>query len=93
MPDAAPPPAATHAETRARLVEIIALITRQDPPAVSDATPCVGAGLLGDSLDVLEFVVSLQREFGVSIRDSDAGRTVLTDLGTLTRYVMEHRSK
>jgi len=85
---------ATHQEIRGRLVSMIGEITRRDvpdPSAITDATLCVGSGLLTDSLDVLEFVVALQREFGVSIRDGDVGRTVLSDLGTLTRYVLEHR--
>ncbi len=96
MPEPAPVRPATHEEVRARLLGMIGEITRRDPAeaaGASDATPCVGGGLLNDSLDVLEFVVALQREFGISIRDGDLGRKVLTDLGTVTRYVLENRIK
>jgi acyl carrier protein len=96
MPDPGPVRHATHEEIRARLLGMICEITRREPAETagsSDATPCVGGGLLNDSLDVLEFVVALQREFGISIRDGEVGRHVLTDLGTVTRYVLEHRVK
>lgn len=76
---------------RDRLVAMICEITRTDPAevgAVDDATPCVGGQLLTDSLDVLEFIVTLEREFGVSVRDGDVGREVLANLGTLTDHVM-----
>jgi acyl carrier protein len=62
-----------------------------DPATVTDATPCVGAPLLLDSLDVLELVVAIDRVYGVSLRDGEVGRAVLADMGTLTRFVAEQR--
>jgi acyl carrier protein len=68
-------------------------ISQRNPDEAFDATDdmrCMSDALLGDSLDVLEFVVALDRDYGVSIRDGDVGRDVLRDLGTLTRYVLDH---
>ena len=86
----------SHAELRARLVALMRQIARRDDSAPFDPVdqaPCVGRDLLGDSLDVLEFVVALDRDFGVSIRDSNVGREALKDLGTLTRFVADHQGK
>lgn len=85
----------TRDEVRARLLTIICDITRTDlarARELPDDTPCVGGDLLRDSLDVLEFVVALQREFGLAIRDGDAGREILTNLGTVTDHVMASRA-
>jgi acyl carrier protein len=88
------PPRPPHDVLRKELVGLIAEATRRDAPdpaTITDATPCVGGALLQDSLDVLELVVAIDRVYGVSLRDGEVGRAVLADMGTLTRYVAEHR--
>lgn len=88
---------AAHEALRAELVRLIGEVMKRDPADPSDAapvtdlTPCVGGRLLLDSLDVLEFVVALDRVYGASLRDGAAGRTVLANLGTLTRFVAANR--
>jgi len=84
---------------RAELVRLISEVMRHDPeeapdPAtVTDETPCLGSPLLLDSLDVLEFVVALDRVYGVSLRDGDVGRSVLANMGSLTRFVAGSRTR
>ena len=83
-------------ELRTALVTLILEITAQDgvdPSGFDDAAVCVGGELLHDSLDVLEFLVAIDRTYGVSVRDGAVGHTMLTDLGTLTAYVAEHRTR
>jgi len=82
-------------QVRGRLVAMMCEITRRDAADVgelADDTPCVGGRLLADSLDVLEFVVALEREFGVSIRDGDVGRAALANVGAITDHVLAARS-
>jgi acyl carrier protein len=92
----APPIEESHEQLRARLAALMRSIARRDPVAPfepRDESRCLGDDLLSDSLDVLEFVVALDRDFGVSIRDGKVGREVLQDLGTLTRFVRERRPR
>lgn len=90
---------ADHEALRAELVRRMCEVMRRDaadavdPATVTDATPCVGGRLLLDSLDVLEFVVSLDRVYGASLRDGAVGRTVLANMGTLTRFVAANRTR
>jgi len=84
----------THDALRSELVALICDAVRRDPvdPAtVTDATPCIGGALLTDSLDVLEVVVAIDRDYGVSLRDGEVGRAVFADMGALTRFVADHR--
>jgi acyl carrier protein len=79
---------------RQRLVSLMRTIARRDPAEAfepRDDMRCIGDGLLVDSLDVLEFVVALDRDFGVSIRDGNMGREALQNVGALTRFVRENR--
>ena len=47
--------------------------------------PAKGPGL--DSIDVLELVVNLEREFGVIIPDRETGRRVLRSVDTIVEFI------
>ncbi len=97
MTNTATPP--SHVSLRGDLVGLISDVMRRDPAdpvdlqSITDATPCLGGPLLLDSLDVLELVVSVDRVYGASLRDGDIGRKVLADMGSLTRFVAENRTR
>lgn len=50
-----------------------------------------GLGL--DSIDSLELIVLLQREYGIQLKDPKEGRKVLIDINTMVDYITEHRTK
>jgi len=61
---------------------------RDDQPLFGD-----GDGLGLDSIDSLELIVLLNREFGIVIRDPKEGRKVLVDINTMVEYIQKHRVK
>jgi acyl carrier protein len=60
---------------------------------IKDDEPLFGDGLGLDSIDSLELVVLLKREYGVTIQDPREGRKVLVDVNTLADYIEEHQQK
>ena len=50
--------------------------------------PLVGGGLSLDSIDALELVVRLEREFGIKIASSEEARQALASVAALTIYDM-----
>jgi acyl carrier protein len=55
-------------------------------------TPFFGDDGLGiDSVDILELVVMLQRDYGVTIESRELGEKVFVTLGSLAQYVAENR--
>ncbi len=62
------------------------------PDELTENTMIFGPDGLGlDSIDVLELVVGIKREFGVEIADRETAERVFTSLGAIARYVEEHR--
>lgn len=57
------------------------------PDDIKDDTPLFGEGLGLDSIDALELVVALEKEFGIKITDEDVGVKVFQNLGTLAAFV------
>jgi len=77
---------------KALLVENLSLedIT---PEEIRDDEILFGEGLGLDSLDAVEIVVMLQRNFGVEVRDMKQGREIFFSIDTLARYVQAHMKK
>jgi len=61
-----------------------------DPEDLPDDEPLFGAGLDLDSIDALELVLELEKEYGIKIKSSEESRKALKSIATLADYVKEH---
>ncbi len=68
-------------------------LTTVTPDAIKDDEPLFGEGLGLDSIDSIELIVMLSREYGINIQDPKEGRKVLTDINTMVSYIEQHRTK
>ena len=68
-------------------------LTDLTPADINDDEPLFGDGLGLDSIDSLELVVLLKREYGITIQDPREGRKVLIDVNTLADYIEKHGKK
>lgn len=57
------------------------------PEMIQDEEPLFGEGLGLDSVDALELVVALEKEFGVKIRSQELGREVFSSVATLSQFI------
>lgn len=57
------------------------------PEAIKEEEPLFGDGLGLDSLDALELVVAIEKQFGVIIENEDQGREAFVSLAGLARYI------
>jgi acyl carrier protein len=58
---------------------------------IGDDTPLFEGGLGLDSIDVLELVLELERQFGVSIKDEETGMNVLRSVSSIAAFVRAQR--
>lgn len=58
------------------------------PDDIPDDEPLIGSARFGlDSVDALELVLVIEREFGVKIGSSEESRQALTSVSTLAAYL------
>jgi len=63
------------------------------PADIKDEEPLFGEGLGLDSIDSIELIVLLSREYGIDIKDPKDGRKILTDINTMVDYIEKNRTK
>jgi acyl carrier protein len=57
---------------------------------IKDDEPLFGEGLGLDSIDSLELIVLLKKEYGITITDPREGRKILVDVATMADYIQAH---
>lgn len=76
-------------------VDIIAQLNLQGvtPDKIDDNAPLFGDGLGLDSIDALELIVMVERNFGIKIKDQEAGKKAMASVAALATFIEENRSK
>ena len=60
---------------------------------IKDDEPLFGDGLGLDSIDSLELIVLLKKEYGIDIKDPREGRKILVDVATMADYIQQNGKK
>ena len=68
-------------------------LTSLTPADIKDEDPLFGDGLGLDSIDSLELIVLLNREYGITIKDPKEGRKILVNINTMVDYIEQNRTK
>ena len=75
------------ARIKGMLVERLRL--KVAPESIGDEEPLFGGGLGLDSIDVLEVVAGLEKEFGVTVASQEEGERVLKSVDAIGRFLLE----
>ncbi len=79
-------------ELKEKIIEILNLddLTIAD---IDDDDPLFGDGLGLDSIDALELIVMLDKDFGIQLKDPNEGKDIFKSISVLAAYIDVHRSK
>ena len=66
-------------------------IEDMSPDEIETDAPLFGEGLGLDSIDALQLVVAMEKEFGVVVPDAATGTTVFVSVRSMAGYIAEHR--
>jgi acyl carrier protein len=79
-------------QLKSQIIQFLNL-TDLTPTDIKDDEPLFGDGLGLDSIDSLELIVLLKKEYGINIKDPKEGRKALVDINTMVDYIEEHGNK
>ncbi|MCC6738364.1 MAG: acyl carrier protein [Planctomycetia bacterium] len=57
------------------------------PEDIDPAAPLFGEGLGLDSIDALELVVGIERQYGIRIADAEVGRQAFASVNALAEFI------
>ena len=75
--------------------QIIEVLNLEDlAPAEIDAeVPLFGEGLGLDSIDALELIVLMEREYGIKLSNPAEGKEIFRSVASIANYVSKNRKK
>ncbi len=66
-------------------------IEGMSPEEIDADAPLFGEGLGLDSIDALQLVVAMEKEFGVVVPDAATGTTVFASVRSMAGYIADNR--
>lgn len=75
--------------------EIIEVLNLEEisPEDIDEKAPLFGAGLGLDSIDALELIVLMERNYGIKLKDANEGREIFSSVETMAQYIEKNRTK
>lgn len=78
-------------ELKGKIIDILNLQNVR-PEDFDENARLVGGDLGIDSIDVLEMVVMVEKDYGVTINSQEIGEKVFASLAALAQYIKDHSS-
>lgn len=78
-------------ELKKQIVSALKL-TDIKPEDIDPDAPIIGGGLGLDSIDTLELLILLEKNYGITVPDVNAGRKIFSSIRALAEYVQENTS-
>jgi len=79
-------------ELKLRIIEALNL-EGMTPADIDDNAPLFGEGLGLDSIDVLELIVLLDKNYGIKLPNPQEGRKVFVSIAVMAEYVQANRTR
>lgn len=75
--------------------EIIEVLNLEDvkPEDIDENAPLFGDGLGLDSIDALELIVLMEKNYGIKLKDPKEGKAIFQSVHVMADYITEHRTK
>ena len=79
------------AELKSKIIEVLNLedLAIDD---INDNDPLFGEGLGLDSIDALELIVLLGKDYGIKLTDPKDGKAIFQSIDTMASYISAHRT-
>ena len=79
-------------ELKNKIIEVLNL-EEVTPEDIQNDEPLFGTGLGLDSIDALELIVLLDKNYGIRLDDPKKGKEIFHSVKTMAEYITAHRTK
>ena len=79
-------------QLKAQIIEALNLEDLR-PDDIQNDQPLFGEGLGLDSIDALELIVLLDKQYGIKLANPKEGKAIFQSIDSMAEYVAAHRTK
>ncbi len=79
-------------ELKKQIIDVLNLEEMQ-PDDIDAEAPLFGTGLGLDSIDALELIVMMEKQYGIKLKDPKEGKEIFKSVATMADYIAHHRTK
>jgi acyl carrier protein len=74
--------------------EIIEVLNLEEitPADIDNDAPLFGDGLGLDSIDALELIVLMEKNYGIKMQDANQGRDIFKSINIMAEYISKNRT-
>jgi acyl carrier protein len=75
--------------------EIIEVLNLEDvkPKDIDNDAPLFGEGLGLDSIDALELIVLMEKNYGIKLQDPAKGKEIFKSINVMADYIQKNRTR
>lgn len=75
--------------------QIIEVLNLEDitPADIDDNASLFGEGLGLDSIDALELIVLMEKNYGIKLKDPNEGKAIFKSVAVMAEYISKNRTK
>lgn len=79
-------------QLKSQIIEALNLEDMQ-PDDIQNDQPLFGEGLGLDSIDALELIVLLDKQYGIKLSNPKEGKAIFQSIDSMAEYIAAHRTK
>ncbi len=79
-------------ELKKELIEVLNL-EEMTPADIDENAPLFGEGLGLDSIDALELIVLLEKNYGIKLKNAQEGKDIFRSIHVMADYITKNRTK
>jgi acyl carrier protein len=77
-------------ELKQQIIEVLNL-EGMTPEDIDENAPLFGEGLGLDSIDALELIVLMEKNYGIKLEDPKKGKEIFASVKTMAEYIQNHK--
>ncbi len=79
-------------ELKKEIIDVLNL-EGMTPADIDENAPLFGEGLGLDSIDALELIVLLEKNYGIKLANANEGKEIFKSVQVMAEYINAHRTK
>ena len=80
------------AQLKEQILEALSL-DEMKPEEIDDNAPLFGEGLGLDSIDALELIVLMEKQYGIKLSNPAEGKEVFRSINVMAEYIAKNRTR